>query len=63
MVQRLFLRAVCGLEMDAWARWGSWDMQTALRQPVCKGMLVALSFPSIFLSMLGLHLTSDMKYG
>lgn len=34
---------VCVLEMEAWGGWGSWDMQTTLRQPVCKGMLVLLS--------------------
>lgn len=42
-------------------RWGSWDMQTTLRQPVCKGMLVPLSSPSI--SLQGLHSTSDMICG
>lgn len=65
MLQRFFhsMEALCGLATDTWARWGSWNTQTALRQPVCKGMLVPLSFPSIFLSMQGLHLSSDMKYG
>lgn len=56
-------QVLCGLEMEAQGRWGSWDMQTTLRQPVCKGMLVPLSFPSISTSLQGLHSTSDMKCG
>lgn len=53
-------QVLCGLEMEAG---GSRDVQTTLRQPVCKGMLVPLSSPSISASLQGLHSTSDMICG
>lgn len=43
--------------------WGSLDLQTTLRQPVCGGMPVPLSHPSTSTSLQGLHSTSDMKCG